>query len=63
MEELIPMTIDNLFDMVPIVDDDDLKEWGMYSEELLVDRYKKSKDRIKEATPPLTQKTETKMSP
>ena len=53
MDEIIPFTSDKLHDMVPIVEDDDLKQWGMYSDESLLDRYRSSKDRIEAATPPL----------
>ena len=51
MEEIMPYASDYLFDMVPIVDDDDLKEWGQYSEESLVEKYRKSAERVKKATP------------
>lgn len=53
MEELMPFTADYLNDLVPIVDDDDLKSQGQYSEETLVERYRKSADLIKEASLPL----------
>ena len=37
LQEIMPFTTDKLEDVVPIIDDDDLKKYGMYSEELLVD--------------------------
>ena len=37
LQEIMPFTTDKLEDVVPIIDDDDLKKNGMYSEELLVD--------------------------
>ena len=49
----MPFTADYLNDLVPIVDDDDLKSQGQYSEETLVERYRKSADLIKEASLPL----------
>ena len=36
----MPFTSDYYYDMVTIVDDDDLKEWGQYSDELLIDKYR-----------------------
>lgn len=53
LEEIMPFTTDHLEDMVPIIDDDDLKRNNMYSEELLVDKYRKAADRVREASPPL----------
>ena len=40
MEEIMPFTTDFLYDVVPIVDDSDLKKQGLYSEEPLVKRYR-----------------------
>ena len=37
--------------MVTVVDDDDLKDWGLYSEESLLDKYRQAQDILKEATP------------
>ena len=62
-EEIMPFTSDLMFKTIPVVDDDDLKEWGQYSEESLVDRYRKSADKIKEASPPLPEGFESKISP
>ena len=53
MEEIMPFTADFLYDLVPIVDDDELKNQGVYSQETLLDRYRKSADLIKEASLPL----------
>ena len=53
MEEIMPFTTDFLYDVVPIVDDSDLKKQGLYSDEPLVKRYRKSADIIKEASVPL----------
>ena len=38
VEDLLAFTSDRLSDLVTAVDEDDLKEWGHYSEERLVDK-------------------------
>ena len=54
VEELAPFTSDFLIgDEVTIVDDDDLKEWGLYSKESLLDRYAEASDHILQASPPI----------
>lgn len=45
-----------MWDMVPAVDDDDLKQWGHYSEETLSSRYRKMEEDIKKVSPPLERK-------
>ena len=62
MEDIMPFASDNLFDMVPIVDDEDLKEWGQYSEENLVQKYRQNADHVKKASPPLNHERK-KVSP
>ena len=32
VDDIMPFTSDKLYDTVPIVDDDDLRQWNMYSE-------------------------------
>ena len=49
----MPFTSDMLFDEVNTLDDDDLKEWGMYSEENLVEKYRKAAAHVKSASPPI----------
>lgn len=46
--------------MTPIVDDDDLKKHDMYSEELLVDKYRKNFETIIKARPPIEESQEMK---
>lgn len=53
MEDIYSFSADMMGDMVPIVDDDDLKEWGHYSEKTLTQRYRESADRVKASQPPL----------
>ena len=36
--------------MVTVVEDDDLKDWGLYSEESLLDKYRQAQDILKEAS-------------
>lgn len=55
-DELYAFTDDRMWDMVPIVDDDDLKQWGHYSEETLSSRYRKIEDDLKKVSPPLERK-------
>lgn len=49
----MPFTSDNLKDMAPIVDDDDLRQWGQFSDESLVDKYRKNAEKVKRASPPI----------
>jgi len=59
MEELSPFTGDHMYDMVPVVEDEDLKKHGHYSEESLVKRYREAKDHVKSAHPPKTANNST----
>ena len=49
----MPFTADYLYDMVPIMDDEELKKAGKYSEETLVERYRKNAKLIEQASAPL----------
>ena len=54
VEDLAPFTSDLMVsDGVTIVDDDDLKEWGLYSDESLLDKYREASDHILKASPPI----------
>ena len=54
VEEIKPFTSEFLTqEEISIVDDDDLKEWGLYSEESIVERYKASREKIADASPPI----------
>lgn len=48
-EEIFPFTADLMSDMAPIVDDDDLKEWGQYSETTLSERYRQNAEVVASA--------------
>lgn len=64
IEELMPFTSDFMQDDIPIVDDDDLKQFGLFSEESLVKRYRAAKDHVKSAQPPKQEKkTKQEISP
>ena len=39
VEEFAPFTSEHLNNLVTVVDDKDLKEWGQYSEDSLLSRY------------------------
>ena len=52
MEELSPFTGDFMYDMVPVVDDDDLKKHGHFSNESLIKKYREAKERVMKAHPP-----------
>ena len=54
LEEITPFTHEFFYSMAPVLDDDDLKRAGMFSEETLVERYKRAAKKVKEASPPLT---------
>ena len=54
LDDLMPITSDRLFEMIPTVDDDDLKRAGQFSDSPLVERYRAKADEIKKASPPLT---------
>ena len=49
VEELNPFTSDNFKDLVTIIDDDDLRAIGQYSEKTLLERYYENIDNVKEA--------------
>ena len=49
MEELMPFATDKLHDLVPIVDDDDLKQFGLFSDIPLSKRYRDAKEQVKKA--------------
>ena len=53
-EELNPFTSDNFMNLVTIIDDDDLKASGQYSEKTLLQRYHENLENIKKASPPLS---------
>lgn len=53
LEEIMPFTADHLVDAVSIVDDDDLKRAGMFSDEPLLKKYKRAADHVAKASPPL----------
>ena len=54
-EELMPFTSDHMADSsVTIVSDDDLKQWSLYSDQSIVERYRQAKDLIDRASPPIT---------
>ena len=40
-------------DLVTIIDDDDLKAVGQYSEKTLLERYHENLENVKKASPPL----------
>lgn len=42
-----------MFDLNTIIDDEDLRKMGQYSEKTLTERYQELKDKIKAASPPL----------
>ena len=52
VEELMPFTSDFMVDSIPVVDDDDLQKYGLYSEESLVERYRAAIEHVKSAQPP-----------
>lgn len=54
VDEIMPFTSDMLVDQISIVDDDDLKQWGQYSEESLVEKYRKASKTIDEAGIPIS---------
>ena len=62
LDDLNPFTSDYLYDMVTVVDDDDLKQWNLYSEESLLEKYRQSQDILKEASPGLPENFNSNMS-
>ena len=62
MEELNPFTSDYHYDLISIVEDDDLKQWNMYSEESLVTKYRQSQAILEEANIPLPENFNYTMS-
>lgn len=52
-EELIPFATEFLSALVTVVDDDDLKEWGQYSELTLQQRFESSREQANKANAPL----------
>jgi len=53
VEELVPFSTEFLSTVVTSIDDEDLKQWGQYSEETLQERYNKARETIKRANAPL----------
>ena len=53
VEELVPFTTEYLSTLVTSVDDEDLKQWGQFSEETLQERYHKAKDTLQRANAPI----------
>ena len=47
VEELSPFTSEFMNDVVTTVDEDDLKEWGQYSDEDILTRYHAAREHIK----------------
>ena len=58
----MPFTTDYYYDVVTIVDDDDLKEWGQYSEDLLIDQYRRNDDIVRKASIPMPDSHDGKLS-
>jgi len=54
----MPFTSDHIFDVVPVVDDEDLKKSGIFSEESLITKYRRARDHVRSASPPLQDRTE-----
>ena len=52
-EEINPFTSENMFDLVTIIEDEDLKANGQYSERTLIEKYKEGMETIRKASPPL----------
>ena len=52
-EEINPFTSENMFDLVTIIEDDDLKANGQYSERTLIEKYKEGMETVRKASPPL----------
>ena len=63
MEELMPFATDKLHDLVPIVDDDDLKQFGLFSDIPLTKRYRDAKEHVKKAHAPKSNASPKEMSP
>ena len=52
-EEINPFTSENMFDLVTIIEDDDLKANGQYSERTLIEKYREGMETVRKASPPL----------
>lgn len=64
LEDLMPFTADRMIDDVPVIDDDDLKRYGLYSDVTLSEKYRQNYDAILKASPPLDEfATKTVLSP
>ena len=53
VEELNPFTSDYLYDVVPALEDDDLKKINMFSQKSLLEKYRQSTETLEEAAAPL----------
>ena len=53
VEDLSPFTSEFMNDIITTVDDDDLKEWGQYSDEDILERYHAARAHAKAAEPPI----------
>ena len=52
-DELNPFVSEFMYDLVTIVDDDDLKKFGQYSDVTLLEKFHDAKDLLKSASPKL----------
>ena len=52
-EEINPFTSEFMNDLVTIIDDDDLRKYGQYSEQTLMEKYAEAQDTMRRASPPL----------
>lgn len=48
----MPFTSDYMNDHIPVVYDEDLKQFNLFSEESLLKRYKDAREHVKSASPP-----------
>ena len=51
VEDLIPFTSEVTDKLVTTVDDNDLRQWGQFSEQTLIERYKQQMDHVMRAQP------------
>ena len=56
-EEIVPFAQDMLVESMTIVDEEDLIQWGQYSEVSIIDRYRRTQSHAKSAQPQIPGRT------
>jgi hypothetical protein len=59
----VPFASDKLPETLTIVDEEDVKQWGQWSDESITDRYNAARDHVTQAAPPIPGRNEKAAQP